>query len=50
MTLPEPSRTLWKQHHEAIDRIATAPGGGSRTMPGGRLGTRRTVAPPPRGS
>ena len=35
MTLPEPTRTLWKQHHEAIDRIATAPGGESRTMLGG---------------
>ena len=35
MTLPEPARTLWKQHHKAIDRIAKAPGGESRTMLGG---------------
>ncbi len=35
MTLPEPARTLWKRHHKAIDRIAAAPGGESRTMLGG---------------
>ena len=35
MTLPEPARTLWNRHHEAIDRIARAPGGESRTMLGG---------------
>ncbi len=35
MTLPEPARTLWKQHRKAIDRIATASGGESRTMLGG---------------
>ena len=35
MDLPEPARTLWKRHREAIERIAAAPGAESRTMLGG---------------
>ncbi len=35
MKLPEPARTLWTRHREAIERIATTPGGESRIMLGG---------------
>lgn len=35
MKLPEPARTLWTRHREAIERIATTPGAESQIMLGG---------------
>lgn len=35
MKLPEPARTLWTRHREAIEQIATTPGAESRIMLGG---------------
>ena len=35
MKLPEPARTLWARHREAIERIATTPGAESQIMLGG---------------
>ena len=32
MTLREPALALWKQHREAIDPIATAPGGSATRL------------------
>lgn len=35
MKLPEPAKTLWTRHREAIEHIATTPGAESRIMLGG---------------
>ena len=35
MKLPEPARTLWTRHREAIEHIASTPGAESRIMLGG---------------